>query len=45
MSTEALNDPNDPMHGRARFTLAHELGHLVLHEGPALHPTNSDDQT
>ncbi|MDC5547674.1 ImmA/IrrE family metallo-endopeptidase, partial [Acinetobacter baumannii] len=34
---EALNDPNDPMHGRARFTLAHELGHLILHEGPALH--------
>ena len=34
---EALNEPNDPMHGRARFTLAHELGHLVLHEGPALH--------
>lgn len=34
---EAWNDPNDPMHGRARFTLAHELGHLVLHEGPALH--------
>ncbi len=29
---EALNDPDDPMHGRARFTLAHELGHLVLHE-------------
>ncbi|MDC5551464.1 ImmA/IrrE family metallo-endopeptidase, partial [Acinetobacter baumannii] len=34
---EALNDPNDPMHGRARFTLAHELGHLILHERPALH--------
>ncbi len=34
---DALHDPNHPMHGRARFTLAHELGHLVLHEGPALH--------
>jgi hypothetical protein len=38
---DALNDPNNPMHGRARFTLAHELGHLILHEGPALHRQTS----
>lgn len=32
----ALTDPNDYGHGRARFTIAHELGHLFLHEGITL---------
>lgn len=41
---EALVDPTNPMHGRARFTLAHEVGHLVLHEGPALHRQTSVSQ-
>lgn len=32
----ALTDPNHYGHGRARFTIAHELGHLFLHEGITL---------
>ena len=30
---DALCDSTNPMHNRARFTAAHELGHLFLHEG------------
>ncbi|ERS01184.1 hypothetical protein Q674_13600 [Acinetobacter sp. COS3] len=33
---EALCDPFHLMNGRARFTVAHEIGHLFLHEGLAL---------
>lgn len=33
----ALDDPTNPMYHRARFTAAHELGHLIYHEGVALH--------
>lgn len=32
----ALTDPTHYAHGRARFTIAHELGHLFLHEGVVL---------
>ena len=32
----ALTDPTSYGHGRARFTLAHEIGHLILHEGVTL---------
>jgi hypothetical protein len=32
----ALTDPTSYAHGRARFTIAHELGHLFLHEGITL---------
>lgn len=32
----ALTDPTNYAHGRARFTIAHELGHLFLHEGITL---------
>lgn len=33
---DALCDVTDPKHFRARFTVAHEIGHLILHEGFAL---------
>ena len=33
---DALCDVSDPKHCRARFTVAHEIGHLILHEGFAL---------
>ncbi len=33
---EALCNPKDPKFCRARFTVAHEIGHLFLHEGFAL---------
>lgn len=33
---EALCDPFNPKFYRARFTVAHEIGHLFLHEGVAL---------
>lgn len=33
---DALHDPKSPLHQRARFTIAHELGHLFMHEGVAL---------
>lgn len=33
---DALTDPSNPMFCRARFTVAHEIGHLFLHEGFAL---------
>lgn len=32
----ALTDPTNYGHGRARFTIAHEIGHLILHEGVTL---------
>ncbi|HFF2591154.1 ImmA/IrrE family metallo-endopeptidase [Acinetobacter baumannii] len=32
----ALTDSSHSAHGRARFTIAHELGHLFLHEGITL---------
>lgn len=33
---DALCNKSDPKHCRARFTVAHEIGHLILHEGFAL---------
>ncbi|WP_119025608.1 ImmA/IrrE family metallo-endopeptidase [Acinetobacter soli] len=33
---DALCNKSDPKHYRARFTVAHEIGHLILHEGFAL---------
>ncbi|MCH4247574.1 MAG: ImmA/IrrE family metallo-endopeptidase [Acinetobacter populi] len=33
---DALCNIADPKHRRARFTVAHEIGHLILHEGFAL---------
>lgn len=33
---DALCDPASPKFYRARFTVAHEIGHLFLHEGIAL---------
>lgn len=32
----ALHNSLDPLHNRARFTIAHEFGHLLMHEGVAL---------
>lgn len=32
----ALTDPTHYGHARARFTIAHEIGHLILHEGITL---------
>ena len=36
----ALHDPLSSLHSRARFTVAHEIGHLIMHEGVALARSN-----
>lgn len=38
---DALHDTNSPLHQRARFTIAHEIGHLFMHDGVSLARHNS----